>query len=192
MLLNHTTCFIIKTTGYTERSLLTTTSYRNIVVLTKTKLCNGILPISIIVILLILRECWVIVDFWNISSTILLFRIKVSLLEQHCIVVTTQQFISLRLICTCETQRVRDAWRTALTSFCFDFNNTICTLRTIYCSSSGILQYCQLLNILWVDVQKLSKLFIVGTTHIKVAHIHIPCVTIHDDKRIRIGKSTDR
>ena len=68
LLLDDATCLMVETAGDTEGSLLTTTRYREIMVLAQTNLSDGILPVGIVVVLLILRECRVIVDFRNIGG----------------------------------------------------------------------------------------------------------------------------
>ena len=103
-LLDHRTGLIIETCTDTEQRLLTTTFYGNIVVLTETPLGNSLTPVGIVVILLVFRERRVVVQLRNIRCSIALLRVEVRLLQQHGVVVTIQELISLRLVCTSQLQ----------------------------------------------------------------------------------------
>ena len=103
-LLDHRTGLIIETCTDTEQCLLTTTFYGNIVVLTETPLGNSLTPVGIVVILLVFRERRVVVQLRYIRCSIALLRVEVRLLQQHGVVVTIQELISLWLVCTSQLQ----------------------------------------------------------------------------------------
>ena len=104
MRLDGRTVIVLVTTTDTEGCLFTTTTDVQVVLLTQTKLCNGVNPVSIIIILLVLRECRVIVQLTDIRGSITLLGVEVALLQQHGIVITIEELITLRLVCTSHLQ----------------------------------------------------------------------------------------
>ena len=179
---------MVETSGNTEGSLLTTTGYRQVVVLAQAKLGDGINPISIVVILFVFRISRVIVQLRNIRRLVTLLRIEVTFLQQHGVVIAIQQLVALRLMSTRETERVSELRFSTRTTLGGNLDDTVGTLRTIDGCGSSILQHGDAGNIFRVDIKQLRELLIVGILHIKVAHIHIPGVAVHHNQRIAAGQ----
>lgn len=79
LLLDDRTCLVIETTTDTEGSFLTTSGYRDVMVLAQTGLLDCLDPVGIVVILLILREGRIIVDLLDsLRARIALCRVEVS------------------------------------------------------------------------------------------------------------------
>ena len=95
---------VVETARDTERCLLASTGYREVVILAKAPLCHGIHPVGIIVILLVFRKCRIIVQLANVRGIVVLLWVEITFFQQHRIVITFQHFISLRLISTCQTK----------------------------------------------------------------------------------------
>ena len=160
-------------------------------VLAQTPLCNGIHPVGIVVVLLVLRECRIVVQLTDVRGSVVLFGVEVRLLQEHRVVVTAQHLIALRLIGACETERIGELRRTARTTLCGDLDDTVSTLRTVDGRSGGILQHGDAGDILRVHVQQLCELLVVGTGQVEVRHIDVPRVAVDNDERVGIGERTD-
>ena len=184
LLLYDRTGLIVETARDTERSLLTTTGDGEEVVLTQTDLRDGVAPVGVVVILLILRERGVVVELTDVGRTVVLLRVEVCLLEQHGVVVTAEELVTLWLIGSCEAERVAHAGLTLATTFGDELNHTVGTLRTIDGCCGGVFQYGDRLNILGVDVEKLCKLLVVGRVDIEVAHVNVPRVSVDHDEGV--------
>ena len=169
-------------------------------ILTKTNLFNFLYPISIIVEHLPFRETTgrtKITDFRNIGSSIILLGIKISFLQQHSILISSQKINTIRLISSCQSTRISQTRFSTMSTFCCNFNYTVSTLWTPDSSCGSILQHWNFLNIFRVNIQQLCEFFIIGSINIKVRLIHIPYITVHNNQRFcttysRNGGSTTK
>ena len=50
----------------TEKGFLATTANGHIVVLAETPLRDGVTPVGVVIVLLVFRERWVVVQFWDV------------------------------------------------------------------------------------------------------------------------------
>ena len=172
----------------TEEGFLTTTAYGNVVVLAESPLGDGVAPVGIVVVLLVFRERRVVVQFRDIGGGIALLRIEVTLLQQHGVVVTRQQIITLWLVGTCQFQGVLESGFTTGTTLGGEFDDTVTTLRTVDGRSGSILQHADVGDILRVDIQQLSETLVVGCVHIKRREVYGTHVTVDNDQRVGIGQ----
>ena len=156
-----------------------------------TELCNGVHPVSVIIIHIIFSPFWCISNFRDevvrrfVSEAGLLTRIEVCLLHVHGVVVTIEQLITLVNPVASETVVVADSRLTSHTALSLDFNDTICTFRTPNSLRSSILEDGDGLNIIRVHLQEFSEALVVGILIIE-AIFHCDGVTVHNDKWVLV------
>ena len=100
-------------------------------VLAPTSLLHSIYPVGIIVIHLILRELTTrdIVNLIDVITGIgIHVRIEILLFQQHGVLVTVQQFHTVRLIGSGQTEAIGYARITTCATLGLDLDNTITTL----------------------------------------------------------------
>ena len=117
--------------------------------------------------------------------------IEVLFLQHHRVFVTIEEFHTLRLIGTSQTETIGDTRLASHTTFGLDLDDTISALRTPDGCCGGIFQDTDVLNILRVNVQQFSKLFIVGRCEIEIFGItRFPDITVNNDKRLLVSINT--
>ena len=128
LLLDDGTSLVVKTATDAERCFLATATDGDIVVLAESPLCDGIAPVGVVVVLLILRECGVVIDFRHIGrGVVVLSGVEVRFLEQHRVVVAVEQFVTLGEVCAGKLQRVGQFWRARYTALGGNFDDAIAT-----------------------------------------------------------------
>ena len=144
---------MLVTSRDTESSLLTTTCQVDSEVMHGTKFRNGIYPISIVVpVFPVGIAALIIVQLCNLCSTVgLLCRIVELLLHQHGVVITIQQFITIRHPRTRELIREVDTRFATSTAFRHNLNDAIGAFRTPDSRCSSVLQHGDAGNILHID-----------------------------------------
>ena len=95
--------------------------------------------------------------------------------------------IALWLFCSRDTIAVRHTCLASHTTLCLDFDYTVSTLRTPDSSSSSILQYADVLNVLGVYVKELRKFLVVGRREVEgTVTVVLPYVSVNYDKWVCI------
>ena len=87
-----------------------------------------------------------------------------------------------------ELQRVGHVGLTTDTTLGGQLDDTVTTLRTVDGRCSSVLQHVDGGDVLRVDVQQFSELFVVGTSHIEVVEVHLADVTVDHDQRVGVGQ----
>ena len=130
---------------------------------------NELWPVRVIVKHVCLREALiVVVQLGDVTIGVREARIEVSLFQHHGVLVTIEQLNGTVLITNGHLTRVTDVNRTALTTLCSNFDNTIGTVLTPDGSCGSIFQYSDVQDIFSVHLQQLGKLFISSRCHIEV------------------------
>jgi hypothetical protein len=190
-LLDDGTSLMVIPSRYPESGLLASSGYRNVMVLPQSPLGHFILPIGIIIVLFILRKGRVVVQFRDVGSRRALLRIEITFFQQHRVLIARQHLIAFRLVSPRKTQGITYGRCSPFTAFGLDFDDSVGTLRAVNSRGSSILQHTDFLYVFGIDVQQLSKGFIVGTVDVERAHVHVPRVTVHDNKGVLVGQRTD-
>ena len=121
-------------------------------------LTDGLAPIGVIVVHLILIPLTVVVELADVRSVIAQVGVVVGFLHEHSVLVTIQQAIALRLLGKLNRISVSHLRLATGTTLCLDFDDTITTSCTPNGRCGGILQYGDGGDIVRVDLQKLCEL----------------------------------